>query len=75
MEMFPGRTLDELAGMDWPRLQRALEARRMSDVERKREWLMDKSGKAADRLDADDVAAIREHDDLYAEWQAIKHGE
>lgn len=63
LKAFPGRTLDELDGMDWGRWQRATEAQMHLDVERVRAQMLDGSTKAADLPDG--VAAlIREHDAL-----------
>lgn len=34
MQLFPSRTLEELDGIDWPRLMRALQVRTMEHVEK-----------------------------------------
>lgn len=60
---FPGRTLDELDGMDWGRYTRALEAREIQRVEAKRTRYLSKEVK---ELEADEWMAIQEHDRLVA---------
>lgn len=65
---FPGRTLDEIDGMDWPRYLRAREAQAIEAVEKTR--AMQVSGK----LKPDDVAPetweqIKRHDQLAASME------
>jgi hypothetical protein len=66
MERFPGRTLEELDGLDWFRLMRALDAQQARDVERKRsDFLNKKLGR--DGLTEEDWKLIAEHDELVGE--------
>ena len=65
LQAFPGRTLDELDGMDWPRYLRARQAQNMESVEKTR------SMQIAGKLKADDIQpstweAIKRHDQLLA---------
>lgn len=67
LEMFPGRTLEELDGMDWYRLQRALQAKHIRHVEEMRRQL--KTGKIkGDKLDQSIALEIKFHDELYARY-------
>lgn len=67
LEMFPGRTLEELDGMDWYRLQRALQVKHIRHVEEMRQQL--KTGKIkGDKLDQTIALEIKAHDDLYARF-------
>ena len=66
MARFPGRTLEELDGMDYGRLLRAFQAERMESIEARR--ALRNAGKYEPT--AEDWAAIRDHD----EWLAA-HGE
>jgi len=62
LRRFPGRTLDELDRMDWPRYLRAIDAENIEAVEeRRRLMLAGKIGK--DGMTPDDWAAIRQHDE------------
>lgn len=66
LSSFPGRTLDEIDAMDWPRYLRAREAQAIEAVERTR------SLRVARKLNDDDIApetweAIKRHDELVAE--------
>lgn len=36
LRLFPGRTLEELDGIDWPRLMRALQVKEMERIEDRR---------------------------------------
>jgi hypothetical protein len=63
LKAFPGRTLEELDGLDWGRWQRALEAQMHLDVERLRTQVTDGSIKGSDLPDG--VAdMILKHDAL-----------
>lgn len=64
MRQFPGRTLDELDGMDWYRYLRARAAANIERVETLRARHL--AGDAAS-LDADDWRMIVEHDALLEE--------
>lgn len=62
MRRFPGRTLDEIDRMNWPRYLRALEAGRIEEVEDRRRLHL--AGKlTADDLTASDWEAILKHDE------------
>jgi hypothetical protein len=63
---FPGRTLEELDGMDWGRYNRALEARELLRVERKRARYLAQEIK---ELEPDEWAVVQEHDRLLAEQE------
>jgi hypothetical protein len=68
MQRFPGRTLEELEGVDWLRLQRALEVGRIVDVEARRKLNLD--GKlAADAIPPHEWRMIAEHDRLMDELE------
>jgi len=63
LEMLPGLTLQAIDSMDVHRLARALQVRRMRDVEMRRKLYLD------DKLSADDISkdewrSIRWHDRL-----------
>lgn len=62
---FPGRTLDELDAMDWPRYLRALAARRVFRVEEQRTELI--AGRIQ-TLSEEDLNQIVEHDELMARY-------
>ena len=63
MRNFPGRTLDELDRMDWPRYLRALEAAGIERVEDKRQQHI--AGELGEeKLSAEIWEQIREHDEL-----------
>jgi hypothetical protein len=66
LEMLPGLTLQAIDSMDVHRLARALQVRRMRDVEMRRKLYLD------DKLSADDISkdewlSIRWHDRLIGE--------
>jgi hypothetical protein len=64
MQKFPGRTLEELDGMDWLRLQRALEVGRIVEAEQKNAQML--AGKIKpDALTAEEYAIIQRNDELY----------
>ena len=67
LKRFPGRTLEELDRMNWFRLMRALEAERIQGIEERRELQITGKLKAKD-LSASDWEAIKEHDELLAEY-------
>lgn len=70
LEMFPGRTLEELDNIDWFRLQRALQAKHVRHTEHMRQQL--RTGKiTGDKLDPDVAAEIKRHD-LIAEYYDIE---
>lgn len=61
LEMFPGRTLEELDTMDWYRLQRALQAKHVRYIEEQRRQLV--TGKIkGDKLDPVVGLEIKRHD-------------
>ena len=63
LRMFPGRTLEELDHMDWPRYLRAIEVNRVTAIEdRRRQFLAGDLDPTS--LTAEDWAAIAEHDAL-----------
>jgi hypothetical protein len=61
---FPGRTLEELDGMDWGRYTRALEAREAQRIEHKRARYLAQEVK---ELEPDEWAVVQEHDRLVTE--------
>lgn len=63
LEMFPGRTLEELDGMDWLRLQRALDARMVRRVEEQRQAYL-RGDLKSEQIPVDRWALIKEHDEL-----------
>ena len=64
---FPGRTLEELDGVDMGRLGRALEAQRVVRLEAKRDGFI--AGKIEQKSMApDEWAAIQTHEALMAEY-------
>jgi hypothetical protein len=63
LKAFPGRTLDELEGMDWGRWQRAQEAQMRLDVEKLRRDLLDGTRKGKD-LPEGVLQMIKQHDAL-----------
>jgi hypothetical protein len=66
LRRFPGRTLDEIDGMNWPRYLRALEAERIEQVEDRRALYLAKKLKSED-LTPDDWTAIQQHDSWMAD--------
>ena len=66
MERFPGRTLEEIDAMNWPRYLRAMEARNMAGVEDARKAQINGDIKASD-MDQLIWQAIKEHDRIYAQ--------
>lgn len=63
LRIFPGRTLDEIDRMDWPRYLRAMEVNRVMAIEdRRAQFLAGKIDPHA--LTPDEWAAITEHDNL-----------
>lgn len=63
LERFPGRTLEELDGVDWLRLQRALEVGTTLNAERKRQqWLDQKI--TAESITPDEWREITHNDRL-----------
>lgn len=63
MDRFPGRTLEELDQMDLGRYFRALQAKGMLPVERKRAAWLDGNYKQED-ITSDEWAMIEQHDRL-----------
>ena len=63
MQRFPGRTLEELDGMDWPRYLKALDAGNMEAVEDRRQLQQEGKINASD-IDADEWEQILAHDRL-----------
>lgn len=63
LRMFPGRTLEELDRMDWPRYLRAVEVTRVMAIEDKaRQFVAGELDPSA--LSPEEWAAIAEHDEL-----------
>jgi hypothetical protein len=62
LQRFPSRTLEELDGVDWLRLQRAMEVDRIVESEQRRKAYVD-SGGAGD-VDDDDWRMWAHHDRL-----------
>lgn len=63
LERFPGRTLEELDGVDWLRLERAQEVGRIINAERKRQqWLDQKL--TAESITDDEWREIERNDRL-----------
>jgi hypothetical protein len=63
LKQFPGRTLEELDGMNYVRYLRAMEVRHIEQVEQMRTSYL-KGEVPNDKQDSDVWSAIREHDDL-----------
>ena len=63
LEMLPGLTLESIDSMDVHRLARALQVRRMRDIEMRRKLYLDDK-LSADDLTDDDWRSIRWHDRL-----------
>ena len=70
MQQFPGRTLEELDGIDWLRLQRALEIGRIVNLEAKNTAVTEGRGQFTQR----EYRQIERHNALFDEWLA-EHGE
>lgn len=66
LRKFPGRTLDELDQMDWPRFLRAMEAEAIIRVEEKRSAFFRGDVKT---MSEDEWTMIVEHDELVKRWQ------
>ena len=71
LQKFPGRTLEELDAIDWPRLQRAMEVDRVVESEQRRNAyylkLFPKQEASADTPDPDDLRMWVYHDRLVGE--------
>lgn len=67
LRKFPGRTLEELDGMDWGRFNRAMEAGRIEYIEDRRALGVEEPAK----LSAEEWAEIAELDEL---WEQIADG-
>lgn len=69
MQRFPGRTLEELDGIDWLRLQRAEEVGRIVAIEQRlRAWHKRKTAdKRADEFTTDEWRIIKRHDEWMRE--------
>jgi hypothetical protein len=61
MRLFPGRTLEELDTLDWVRLQRAVEAQNIEQVEQLRRSQIRGKYKPT----ADELLTFQAHDQLY----------
>lgn len=61
MRLFPGRTLEELDGLDWVRLQRAVEAQNIEQIEQLRRSQRTNKYKPT----ASEMLAFAAHDELY----------
>lgn len=66
LQLFPGRTLDELDMMDWGRLWRALSARQVEHVEKRR---IDFLAGTVKELTKDEWDQIRAHEELVGDGQ------
>ena len=68
LERFPGKTLEELDLINWPRFMRAMEAQEFGDIEAKKAAMMKGllKGSAVTRRD---LARIKRNDTLYNELQ------
>lgn len=65
LQKFPGRTLEELDGIDWLRLQRAMEVEEVVRIEeRNRQY----HAKEIKRMSSREYERVRWHDELVAEW-------
>jgi len=67
LQQFPGKTLDELDGMDWARYNRALRARNLTDVEETRKLYLARKIKAKD-ISATKWERLRENDVLFDKY-------
>ena len=67
LKRFPGKTLEELDGMDWFRFLRAVEAEQIEAVEVQRQAALRND---ATKLTEDEAIAIAEHDELMTEYGA-----
>lgn len=63
MQRFPGKTLEELEGLDWPRLMRAIDAGETLRIEDVRENKIRHNAKVT----PEDWRAVIRHDDLVSE--------
>lgn len=70
LRQFPGRTLEELDGVDVLRLLRATRVQQIDQVEALRKLALDDDG--AKRLERADWVAIRRHDRLMERY-GIEH--
>ncbi len=66
LQQFPGRTLEELDGINWPRLMRALAADDVGRIEQLRDLQRKKQAKPSQA----EWMRIRQHDEWWREWQA-----
>ena len=73
LQKFPGRTLEELDGIDWLRLQRALEVGRIVELEGKN-TLVTEGKLPAESLTDQEWRQIRRHNALFDEWEAAHNG-
>jgi hypothetical protein len=64
LQRFPGRTLEELDGVDWLRLQRAETVGRIVDVEQRRKAWHKSKDRKPDAFTAAEWRMIRRHDRL-----------
>lgn len=72
LRLFPGRFLEEIdEQVDWGRLQRALAADRIREVETVRLQNIQGIVKYEHMSDAD-LKAIAEHDEIIDQWQATQ---
>jgi len=63
LQRFPGRTLEELDMMDWPRYLKAMQAGNIEDIETKN--MLQLTGKLkSEDITADEWKQIREHDEM-----------
>lgn len=66
MDLFPGRTLEELDGVDYLRLQRALDAKRIAAAEDKRKLYLDGTLKG-DQMSPSEWVILRDNDRMIAD--------
>jgi hypothetical protein len=76
LQRFPGKTLEELDGVDWLRLQRAEQVGRIVDIEQRlKAWHKRKvADKRADDFTTDEWRTIRQHDE-WAREQGLEYGD
>ena len=72
MQRFPGRTLEELDGVDVLRLLRAVRVAEIDRVEALRKMALDSD--ASKHLERQDWIAIRRHDRLLAQYGMVDDG-
>lgn len=68
LERFPGKTLEELDNIDWPRFMRAMEAQEICDIESKKTALTKGliKGSAVTRRD---LSRMKRNDEIYRGYE------